>query len=259
MKAHSAQQQQLRSGVLVLHMPAVGSTSTRLKELIVGGQLNGPTLLVTDHQTAGRGTRSRSWISAPPEQTKAGMRPRDLALSYAVPLPREADPRTTLAIGALLADAITRATRIPLCVKWPNDLLCGDPPRKVGGILVEQTHGWLLIGVGINVNSRAAEFPADLAPALTTLTTVSRKALDVPLLQHAIADALDALPELDIERWLTRFRELDRTAGSRYTLNINGRPVAVTAESVADSGELLLRDVLGGEHQITAFTELERA
>jgi len=258
MTGQGALQQQLGAGVRVLHLPQVGSTSTRLKELIVGSQLDGTTVLITDHQTAGRGTRSRTWISAPPEQTKSGPRPRDLALSFAVPLTREADPRTTLAIGALLADAISRATRVPLRVKWPNDLLAGDPLRKLGGVLVEQTHGWLLVGVGLNVNSQAGDFPADLAPALTTLAAVSHKAHDVGMLQYAIAHALEALPGLDIGEWLARFRELDSTAGSRYTLNVDGRPVEVTADSVADSGELLLRDRHGTEHRIASFTELER-
>jgi BirA family biotin operon repressor/biotin-[acetyl-CoA-carboxylase] ligase len=251
-------QQQLGAGVQVLHLASVGSTQTRLRELVAGGQLSGPTLLVTDHQTAGRGTRSRSWISAAPEQGKSGLRARDLALSYALPLERTADPRLTLALGALLAEAITRATKVPITVKWPNDLLAGEPPRKVGGVLVEQTQGWLIIGVGLNVNSTQADFPPDLVDSLTTLSVVGRKQYDVALLQYAVAKALGQLLELDTELWLKRFRALDRTAGTRYTLNVGGRPVEVEAVSVADSGELLLRDGRGSEHRIASFTELER-
>src|SRR5207253_84171 len=81
--------------------------------------------------------------------------------------------------GVRAADADTRATRLPLRVKCPNDLLASDPPRKAGGLLLEHTGGWLLAGVGINVNSTAADFPPDLSGKLTTLSTAGRKRYDV--------------------------------------------------------------------------------
>src|SRR5688572_1628152 len=146
--------EQLGTGVHVLHLPQVGSTSTRLKELIVAGRVTGPTVLVTSHQTAGRGTRSRSWTSSAPEQSGSVPRARDLALTFATPIPGELDPRLSLAIGALLAEAIERCTHVQVRVKWPNDLCAGDPPRKLGGVLLETTHGWMLAGVGVNVNSQ---------------------------------------------------------------------------------------------------------
>ena len=250
--------QQLGPGLHVLHLPQVGSTSTRLKELIVAGQLSGPTVLVTNHQTDGRGTRSRSWISTPPVEQRGTSRPRDLALTYAFPVNSEVDQRLSLAIGALLADAVARCADVPVCVKWPNDLLAGEPPRKVGGVLLEQTHGWLLIGVGVNVNSQPSDFPADLAPGLTTLAKVRRKPCDVGMLQLAVVKALRQLPDIDLAHWLARFRDLDRTADTRYTLNVNGKQVFVTAVAVEENGELRLRDDHGREHRIAAFTELER-
>lgn len=250
--------QQLGPGPHVLHLPQVGSTSSRLKELIIAGQVTGPTVLVTSHQTAGRGTRTRSWISSAPEETRSGARARDLALTFATPIAHDPDQRLSLAIGALLADTIERCTKVRMCVKWPNDLLAGDPPSKVGGVLLEQTHGWMLVGVGLNVNSAPEDFPADIAPLLTTLARVRGKPLDVSMLQLAIVKALRQLPEFNLEHWLARFHELDCTAGTRYMLNVSGFQIPVTAQSVDASGELLLHDERGGEHRIAAFTELER-
>ena len=61
-------------------------------------------------------------------------------------------------------------------VKWPNDVLLahkGDPDelqyRKCGGILVERTANALVIGIGLNVNSRCSDFDGDFSSEITTL------------------------------------------------------------------------------------------
>ena len=47
-------------------------------------------------------------------------------------------------------------------LKWPNDVLVGG--RKVAGILVEgrPQEGWAVVGIGLNVAVRGADFPAEL-------------------------------------------------------------------------------------------------
>jgi BirA family biotin operon repressor/biotin-[acetyl-CoA-carboxylase] ligase len=169
------------------------------------------------------------------------------------------DPCFSLAIGALLADAVERCTRLPIRVKWPNDLCAGSPPRKLGGVLLETTHGWMLVGVGINVNSKPADFPADLAPQLTTLGQELKNPYDVGLLQVAVVQALQQLPDIDLADWMQRFRERDCTGGTRYLLSVQGKQLPVTAEAVAEDGALLVRDAKGQEHRVAIFADLERA
>lgn len=243
--------------VRVLHLPEVGSTSTRLRELAGADRLEGPTLLIADWQTAGRGTRTRTWFQPQPADDSP---PRDLALTFAAPLDAAPDPRLSLAVGAILADALSKAARTPVYVKWPNDLLAGDPPRKAGGILLETIPGWLLVGVGLNVNSRPEDFPPDLAPELTTLSAARGRQLDVGLLQLAVGKALaQHLPAPDLDAWTARWLELDRTAGTRYTLIRQGRDIAVTARHVDSSGALTLVEADGAEHVVRSYTELERS
>jgi BirA family transcriptional regulator, biotin operon repressor / biotin---[acetyl-CoA-carboxylase] ligase len=248
----------LGDGLHVLHLPQVESTSTRLKELIVAGQLTGPTVLVTNHQTAGRGTRSRSWLSSAPEIAGESAKPRDLALTFATPLPTAPDPRLSLALGALLAEAVERCSHVPLCLKWPNDLLAGDPPRKLGGLLLETAQGWLLVGVGINVNSQPADFPPELAPQLTTLAHERSSEVEVSIVQLAVVRALRQLPGVDIAALVAQFRERDCTAGTRYVLKIGVEQVPVVADRVLEDGALLLHDAQGNKHRVAAFTDLER-
>ena len=97
----------------------------------------GAVLAVT--QTAGRGQLRRSWHSP------AG----NLHAAWAWPTPPKgfAD-LLPLAAGLLVAEAL-EALGVSLRLKWPNDLLLGD--RKVGGILMEERRGRVLVGLGLNL------------------------------------------------------------------------------------------------------------
>jgi BirA family biotin operon repressor/biotin-[acetyl-CoA-carboxylase] ligase len=96
-------------------------------------------------QTAGRGQLRRAWHS-PPGNLHA-------AWAWPTPPPGFADI-TPLAAGLLVAEALEQLG-IRLSIKWPNDLLLND--RKVGGILVEERRGRILIGLGLNLAAAPPE------------------------------------------------------------------------------------------------------
>src|SRR5690606_307144 len=85
--------------------------------------------------------------------------------------PAEAAP-VTLVTAAVLARRLRELTGLGLLVKWPNDLLVNG--RKVCGILTELKGEpdhieYLVVGVGLNVNHRAADFPPVLSDRATSL------------------------------------------------------------------------------------------
>jgi BirA family biotin operon repressor/biotin-[acetyl-CoA-carboxylase] ligase len=53
-------------------------------------------------------------------------------------------------------------------LKWPNDLLAGDG-RKLAGILAETSGTAVVVGVGLNVSTTAAELP-DTGTSLSRVT-----------------------------------------------------------------------------------------
>ena len=70
-----------------------------------------------------------------------------------------------VAIGAMRA--ARRCGALDVKVKWPNDLVCRD--RKLAGILVEAAGGretvspdFVVVGIGVNVTTPPAGFPAPL-------------------------------------------------------------------------------------------------
>lgn len=136
-------------------------------------------ILVTEHQTAGRGRLDRIW-ETPPRS----------ALTFSVLLRPDVAPAswswlpllTGYAVQAALAD------RLPdIALKWPNDVLVDGGAtgagRKVAGILVERIETdrgpMAVVGVGINVDQTLDELPIALATsvALETGEPVERTGL----------------------------------------------------------------------------------
>ncbi len=94
-----------------------------------------PVALIAAAQTAGRGRTGAEWMTAP----------RALAVSVATPINPGEDRPLSLMAGV----AAKRAIGEPVGLKWPNDLEIEG--LKVGGILVEQSGGVAVAGLGVNL------------------------------------------------------------------------------------------------------------
>ncbi|HSR25013.1 MAG TPA: biotin--[acetyl-CoA-carboxylase] ligase [Candidatus Eisenbacteria bacterium] len=111
----------------IVRVEAVPSTQDAAWGLPTG------TVVVAEHQTAGRGRLGRRW-EAPPGSA--------LLASWVMPV-HELAP---LAAGVAAARACGDAVRL----KWPNDLLLDG--RKLGGIIIERTGHTCVVGTGINLH-----------------------------------------------------------------------------------------------------------
>ena len=125
------------------HLPTVGSTNERARELAEDGAAHG-TLVTADEQTAGRGRQGRSW-STPP----------GVAIAASLIL-REFDELLPLRAGLAVADVAGPDA----LVKWPNDVWIDG--RKIAGILVEaRGDEWAILGIGVNVAVDPSTLPPD--------------------------------------------------------------------------------------------------
>ena len=102
---------------------SVGSTNDVVREFLSAHDAHGVAAL-SEEQTQGRGRRGRSWHSP------AGAN-LYLSLGWRFHGPVERLSGLSLAIGAMLAEAIARDYTVDLALKWPNDLYHGE--RKLGG------------------------------------------------------------------------------------------------------------------------------
>jgi BirA family biotin operon repressor/biotin-[acetyl-CoA-carboxylase] ligase len=128
----------------------VSSTNAELVARAADDAVEG-VVLVAEHQAAGRGRLDRVWTSPP----RAGLTVSFL-LRPDVPAARRG--WLTLLVGVALAEAVGEVTGVRASLKWPNDLLAGDG-RKLAGILAESSGTAVVVGVGLNVSTTAAELP----------------------------------------------------------------------------------------------------
>ena len=102
--------------VAVEHVKATGSTNADLVARV--GDASDGTVLVTDHQTAGRGRLGRTWDAPPGTNLLVSVLLRPT-------WPPDNHPLVTPTLAVAVVDALV-GMGIPTAVKWPNDLVVDD-------------------------------------------------------------------------------------------------------------------------------------
>jgi BirA family transcriptional regulator, biotin operon repressor / biotin---[acetyl-CoA-carboxylase] ligase len=207
-----------RFGRSVRVFEEVDSTNTEAWRWIEDGAEEG-SLVIADQMTAGRGRWGRKWLTAPGKQLLVS-----LVLRRAPSLARAG--LLTTAAGVACAEAIENVARLPVSIKWPNDV--NVEGRKVAGILVEtRTSGdradAVVVGIGINSSFRAGELPDEISQ------TASSIAIECERREQAVPSRLAVLIEL-----LARL-ELAHS-------DVSDRPDDLLARA-SDRSEVLGRDV----------------
>jgi len=230
-----------------------GSTNDIAEKLGRDGVKEGA-VVFSESQTSGRGRLGRKWLS-----------PAGKGLWFSILLRPDMRPQTatqlTVASATALARAIRLQTRLKPEIKWPNDIQLRG--RKVAGILTELSAEldhvrWIIIGIGLDVNVTAADFPPDFRRLATSLKIETGQNLSRADLAVAILRELDA----DYARICTgqftavadEWEEQCSTIGQNVTIHIGSRQIQGRAESLDAEGALLVRSqhghlerVIGGD------------
>ena len=196
-------------GLPRVHHRLTGSTNERAKELAAAGAPHG-TLVTADEQSAGRGRQGRTWTSAPGEA---------LLLSLVL---RSVDELLPLRAAVAVAESIP----LPAQIKWPNDVWIDR--RKVSGILVEgrPQEGWAVLGIGVNVSTRA--FPGELSEIATSLA-LAGVSLSRDQVLPALLGRLERWLSADAAEVLEAWRERDALLGAPVSWNGGrGRGAGIT-------------------------------
>jgi BirA family biotin operon repressor/biotin-[acetyl-CoA-carboxylase] ligase len=215
-----------------------GSTNADLlARAAAGGDVDG-TVLIAEHQTAGRGRHGRTWAAAPRAQItmSVGIAAGDVST--------DAWGWLTLATGVAVVDAVVAETRVAAGLKWPNDVLAGH--RKLAGILAEvaSPRPLIVVGVGLNVALRddALPDPAATSPTQLGVATPDRARLIGRLLRE-LGDRVAgwrAAGGTD-DRLMSDYAERSLTIGSQVRVMLpGGRELAGTARSVDERGRLVV-------------------
>lgn len=128
-------------GWSVRHVTETGSTNADLAAAAAAGA-PGRTVLVADHQTAGRGRLDRRWDAPSGANLLASVLLRDADIAAGA---NAAVQRLSLAARS----ACEEVAGVRADLKWPNDLLVDG--AKLAGVLAQGGDGWLVVGIGLNV------------------------------------------------------------------------------------------------------------
>jgi BirA family biotin operon repressor/biotin-[acetyl-CoA-carboxylase] ligase len=171
-------------GTKIHRVSTCPSTNDLAKELAREGSAEG-TVVVAEEQTGGRGTKGRSWHS-----------PRGRGLYASVILkPRRPDlSLIPLMAGVACLEAIREAAALAAALDWPNDIVFKR--RKVGGILCEgeflgNTVSFAVLGIGLNIGQKIADFPAALRRTAGSLRLAAAREVDKAAVEKALWPALD--------------------------------------------------------------------
>jgi len=216
------------------------STNDVVEKLARDGVKEG-VVVFAESQTKGRGRLGRKWMSPPRKGLwfslllRPAMRPT-------------AATQLTIAAATALSRAIRLHTGITPEIKWPNDILIQG--KKVAGILTELSAEldkvkYVILGVGVDVNLGAGEFPHELRKLATSLKIETGQSIDRAELAAAILCELDRdyarICAGQFTAVADEWESQCATLGHNVVIRLGDRQIQGRAESLDVDGALLLR------------------
>jgi BirA family biotin operon repressor/biotin-[acetyl-CoA-carboxylase] ligase len=150
-------------------------------------------------------------------------------------------------------------------IKWPNDVLAGG--RKLAGILTElsaepdQVH-WVVLGIGVNLNATADDFPEDLREIATSLAIERGQPVPRALFTAALLSSLEQWLDVHAAEGFApiraAWRERSVTLGHEVSVDGDGGPISGIAEDIDEAGALLVRGPSGLARVVAGDVRLVR-
>jgi len=254
----------------VIMRDTVASTMDEVRTLAEEGSPEG-TVVLAREQRAGRGRHGRRWESAADRGVWLSVLLRPTTSCPAARI--EQVGLLPLVVGLAVRDSLAQRYGVDVVVKWPNDVLvssvhAGDESwLKVAGILAEVLPGGaVVVGVGVNIGdahtlpSTAASLRASLLDAAATLPEHDEHAR-ILVAAGVLADIAASYRKWCTGDWnLSRYRDncitIGRQVHVQHLTDPSGRSLSgeqgLTAVAVNEAGQLIVRDVGGAEHTVSA-------
>jgi len=203
-------------------------------------------VVLTSHQTAGRGRLGRQWLSRPGES---------LALSVLFPpLSPSHHSWFPLVTAACLVAALRTAGVTQAQMKWPNDVLVEG--GKLAGILCETLpSGKVVAGIGLNIEFQGDNEPVPGSVALAGFVGVT----------HSLVDSIVCDTLVGLRRWsetAPQDAEMEARALVHPVLATLGQQVSIhemdgevwsgTANGLSPQGHLLVTTSAGEARVVVA-------
>lgn len=233
-----------RLGRQVICLADTGSTNLEAYRLAEQGAPEG-TLVLADTQNQGKGRLGRSWHSPPGVNLYC-------SLILRPSIPPVAAFQLTFLSAVAVARAIESEARLRPFIKWPNDILVNG--KKAAGLLNEMSAevdrvNFIVLGIGVNLNMRADQFPDDLRHPATSLFLETGETVNRLSFVRTLIETLDELYDRYLRDGYDPVRKewLERSGmvGLRVAVDGTTERLEGVVMGIDDSGALLV-DQAGG-------------
>lgn len=245
-------------GVQISHLEVTTSTMDDAWKMARDGAPDG-TVVIADHQSAGRGRHDRSWVSK---------QAQDILCSVIL-RPRVALAGELLMLAALAAADVASGYGIEAGIKWPNDVQVDG--KKLAGVIAESKTGpgsggesqessdliTAVIGIGLNVNFDPAS-ETETAPDSTSLATELRQDVDRRDVFQRLMHSLDThyatitAGGTVVPVWRERLTTLGREVMIASGKSDEPAELSGLAHDVDSIGRLIVRDENGRDWPVSA-------
>jgi BirA family transcriptional regulator, biotin operon repressor / biotin---[acetyl-CoA-carboxylase] ligase len=239
-----------RFGHTIHYFDSIDSTNVMAHRLAANGAADG-SVVVAEAQTKGQGRLGRTWSSPP-------FRNLYLSLILRPAIAATAASQITLVAGLAVAEAVGDWTP-RAAIKWPNDVVIDG--RKVAGILAamdaeNERVRFVILGIGVNLNSAAEDFPPDLREKAIGLCTVVGQPIDRVVFATGLLSRLEARYDLFMREGFAALRAMWEArsclTGRQVRIEDATRSYEGRVSGIADDGALVLRDAAGGDVRVIA-------
>lgn len=228
-------------GKNLVFVPECPSTNAFALQISQQQRAEEGTLVITDHQTAGKGQRGNTWEAEPGKNLTFSLilKPAFLAVNKQFFL--------NIVICLALKDYLTEETPDDTYIKWPNDILVHE--RKISGILIEnQLQGNTIVtavaGVGLNINQQRFS-----VPRATSLSLISSRDYDLQQVLHTVLGYIESrylqLRSGRYESLKDEYLQYLYRRNESHTFVSGGASFVGVIEDVDEVGRLLIRTTEG--------------
>lgn len=175
----------LFTGQQLIYLPQCDSTNTYAQELLIKNKATEGLVVITDHQTKGRGQRGTYWEAEPGKNITLTL----ILRPYFLTAQQQFYLNICISLAVLDLAQNYLGNGLALKLKWPNDIYYRN--KKIGGILIQNSvsgqflqHS--LIGIGLNINQISFT-----APGASSFAQVTRQYYLLPELVKALLEKLE--------------------------------------------------------------------
>ena len=225
------------------------TTGSTNQDLLLKAQTgrNHLSVVIADHQTAGRGREQRQWIS---ERGSALL----MSVLFEVDAVSDLISLYSMKVSVSAARALEHLGFSDIKIKWPNDLVTihDGKPHKLAGVLAQSTiqgsNASVVVGLGLNISLSNLR---DLLPHdhISALSEIGQPPEVIDLAEGILREIFSA--DLDNETLLVEYEKYSHTLGINVRVEVGEEIFKGLAERITQTGSLIVKLENGVEKEIS--------